>query len=131
MDLYQPKLRLFFNEMVGVFVTPFILMFSLPNCVDRLLEFVVEYSEYIDGVGDICSFSRFDFQRFDSKFVSSNAPASPPETESKATGNEAAMLSAMSSMHRNVSSASNISAASNPSSLSSDDRNKESVVMKP
>eukprot|EP01084_Bolivina_argentea_P178739 308916_1 len=59
MSLYQPKLNLFINELLSCFATPFILMFTLPNCLDELVEFVIEHSEYIDGVGAICSYSRF------------------------------------------------------------------------
>ena len=127
-NLYQPKLSLFLNEMVNVFTTPFILMFTLPNCVDQLLEFVVEYSDYIDGVGDICSFSRFDFERFETAFVSPNSPSSPfpaptsTEIETKPKEDDMGLLSPMSAMPRNVSSASNVS------NISSD---KQSVPSKP
>jgi len=72
MDLYQPKLNLFINEMVNVFTTPFILMFTLPNSVDKLLQFVQEYSDYIDGVGDICCYARFDFKRLSSSSTTSS-----------------------------------------------------------
>jgi len=132
MNLYQPKVVLFISELVNVFSTPLILMFTLPNCVDRLLEFVEEYSDHIDGVGDICSFSRFDFQRFETKLMTHNGPHSPIENENEnenENGNdveckqseaEMGLLSPMSSMPRNISSTSNVSAVSNLSSMSSD-----------
>jgi len=132
MDLYQPKVTLFISELANVFSTPLILMFTLPNCVDRLLEFVEEYSDHIDGVGDICSYSRFDFQRFETNLATNNMAHSPIENENEnGNGNECkqpdsemGMLSPMGSMPRNISSTSNVSAASNISSISSEGRNK-------
>merc|ERR1719242_27607 len=131
--MYQPKLSLFIHEMLSVFTTPFILMFTLPNCVDQLLEFVVEYSDCIDGVGDICSFSRFDFERFETKLVASamNTAPSTMVNDEHPKEHPIGLLAPMSAMPRNVSSASNVSAASNLSSVSSEDRHKHTTPSKP
>ncbi|OAE25942.1 hypothetical protein AXG93_1712s1200 [Marchantia polymorpha subsp. ruderalis] len=60
--LFQYKGALFFEEMVSIFVTPFILWFYLPKCVDEVLQFVTEFTTTVDGVGSVCSLSVFDFE---------------------------------------------------------------------
>ncbi|KAL3686025.1 hypothetical protein R1sor_004047 [Riccia sorocarpa] len=60
--LFQYKGALFFEEMVSIFVTPFILWFYLPKCVDEVLQFVTDFTTTVDGVGSVCSLSVFDFE---------------------------------------------------------------------
>jgi autophagy-related protein 9 len=39
-ELFQYKVAVFWKEVFGVFVTPFVLLISLPSCADDILEFV-------------------------------------------------------------------------------------------
>merc|ERR1712154_402266 len=96
MSLYQPKINLFLNEMLNVFATPFILI-NLANSVEDLISFVTKYTEYVDGVGDICTFSRFDFEKFQSNVGKQISPS------------DLAPISPMES--RQISNASNVSSA--------------------
>ena len=44
-------------------------MFTVPNCVDALLTFINEYTDYIDGVGHKDIEEKKDFKRFQNDFV--------------------------------------------------------------
>lgn len=54
---------LLLEEMASVVVTPFVLYFSLPKCAPEILKFVRSFTTHVEGVGDVCSLSAFDFQR--------------------------------------------------------------------
>lgn len=51
------------EEMASIFLTPYLLIFVVPKRVDDILQFIAEFTVNIEGVGDVCSFSAFDFQR--------------------------------------------------------------------
>jgi autophagy-related protein 9 len=60
--LYQLKIVLFFQEMLSVIFTPFVLWFSLPDCSERIVDFFREFTVHVDGLGYVCSFAVFDFK---------------------------------------------------------------------
>ncbi|KAJ3575490.1 hypothetical protein NPX13_g4013 [Xylaria arbuscula] len=62
-DLYKPRIVIFLEEILGVLVTPLILYFSLPKCSDQIVDFFREFTVHVDGLGYVCSFAVFDFQR--------------------------------------------------------------------
>jgi autophagy-related protein 9 len=62
-DLYKPRIVIFLEEILGVLVTPLILFFSLPRCSDQIVDFFREFTIHVDGLGYVCSFAVFDFQR--------------------------------------------------------------------
>jgi len=57
----QHKAALFLEEMLAVLVTPAVLWFSLPASAHAILTFVRDFSVRVEGVGDVCSLSVFDF----------------------------------------------------------------------
>lgn len=61
--LFQYKAVGFCEEMLGILVTPAVLWFSLPQCAAGVLAFVRDFTVRVDGVGDVCSLSVFDFAR--------------------------------------------------------------------
>ena len=61
--LYQMKVLIFIEELLGVLITPFILWFSLPSRSDRIVDFFREFTVHIDGLGYVCSFAVFDFKK--------------------------------------------------------------------
>lgn len=71
---------LLLEEMASVVVTPFVLYFSLPKCAPEILKFVRSFTTHVEGVGDICSLSAFDFQRHGNVKYGSplQAPKVPP-----------------------------------------------------
>ncbi|KAF9733174.1 autophagy protein atg9 [Paraphaeosphaeria minitans] len=62
-QLYQPKILLYMEEMLSILITPFILMFRLPKCSDRIVDFFREFSIVVDGLGVVCSYSMFPFKK--------------------------------------------------------------------
>ncbi|KAG0627007.1 hypothetical protein M758_2G167400 [Ceratodon purpureus] len=60
--LFKYKAALFFEEIMSIIVTPFILIFALPKCVEDVLLFVQDFTVHIEGVGHVCSLSVFDFE---------------------------------------------------------------------
>ena len=61
--LYRMKVIVFFEEILGIILTPFILWFSLPQCSDKLVDFFREFTVHVDGLGYVCSFAVFDFKK--------------------------------------------------------------------
>ncbi|KAI9653826.1 MAG: autophagy protein atg9 [Alyxoria varia] len=61
--LYQMRVVIFLEEILSILFTPFVLWFSLPNCSERLVDFFREFTIHVDGLGYVCSFALFNFQR--------------------------------------------------------------------
>ncbi|KAI9874275.1 MAG: autophagy protein atg9 [Pleopsidium flavum] len=61
--LYQMKVVMFLEEILSIIFTPFVLWFSLPKCSDRLVDFFREFTVHVDGLGYVCSFAVFDFNK--------------------------------------------------------------------
>ncbi|KAI1489689.1 autophagy protein Apg9 [Biscogniauxia mediterranea] len=62
-ELYKPRIIIFLEEILGVLVTPLVLFFSLPKCSDQIIDFFREFTVHVDGLGYVCSFAVFDFQK--------------------------------------------------------------------
>lgn len=62
-SLYQVKVVIFAEEILSMIITPFILMFRLPHCSERIVDFFREFTVHVDGLGHVCSFAVFDFKR--------------------------------------------------------------------
>ncbi|KAI1385266.1 APG9-domain-containing protein [Hypoxylon trugodes] len=62
-ELYKARIIIFLEEIFGVLVTPLVLFFSLPKCSDQIIDFFREFTIHVDGLGYVCSFAVFDFQK--------------------------------------------------------------------
>ncbi|KAK8117269.1 uncharacterized protein PG998_005550 [Apiospora kogelbergensis] len=62
-ELYKPKVVIFLEGILGVLLTPLVLFFSLPKCSDQIVDFFREFTIHVDGLGYVCSFAVFDFQK--------------------------------------------------------------------
>ncbi|TFY79404.1 hypothetical protein EWM64_g4608 [Hericium alpestre] len=62
-ELFRMKVITFASELVSVVLTPWILWFSLPRCAPSIIDFFREFTVHVDGLGFVCSFAVFDFQR--------------------------------------------------------------------
>ena len=71
--LYQPKILIFAEEILSMVITPFLLMFRLPQCSERIVDFFREFSIVVDGLGVTCSYSMFPFNKGTQNV--NNAPA--------------------------------------------------------
>ncbi|ORY01351.1 autophagy protein-like protein Apg9 [Clohesyomyces aquaticus] len=61
--LYQPKILIFAEEVLSMFITPFLLIFRLPQSSERIVDFFREFSIVVDGLGVVCSYSMFPFKK--------------------------------------------------------------------
>ncbi|KAI7735125.1 hypothetical protein M8C21_031641 [Ambrosia artemisiifolia] len=69
--LFQYTGKLLLEEMASIFLTPFLLIFVVPKRVDEILQFIEDFTVDVEGVGHVCSFSLFDFQKHgNSKYAS-------------------------------------------------------------
>ncbi|KPM40188.1 Autophagy-related protein 9 [Neonectria ditissima] len=62
-ELYKMKVIIFLEEVMGIITTPMLLLFSLPKCSDQIVDFFREFTIHVDGLGYVCSFAVFDFQK--------------------------------------------------------------------
>jgi autophagy-related protein 9 len=79
-QLYQMKLMVFFEEVMSIFYTPFILAFSLTKCSDRIIDFFREFTVHVDGIGYVCTFAEF-------RFMGEAIRPAPRERTTEANGN--------------------------------------------
>ncbi|KAH8099544.1 APG9-domain-containing protein [Cristinia sonorae] len=62
-ELFAMKIVIFAQEILSVIMTPFVLWYSLPPCAPAIIDFFREFTIHVDGLGYVCSFAVFDFQR--------------------------------------------------------------------
>ncbi|EPS96850.1 hypothetical protein FOMPIDRAFT_136636 [Fomitopsis schrenkii] len=62
-ELFAMKVMIFVQELLSVILTPFVLWYSLPPCAPAIVDFFREFTVHVDGLGYVCSFAVFDFQR--------------------------------------------------------------------
>lgn len=62
-ELFQMKIVIYGQELISVLLTPLVLWYSLPRCAPAIIDFFREFSVHVDGLGYVCSFAVFDFQR--------------------------------------------------------------------
>ncbi|XP_073284620.1 autophagy-related protein 9-like [Primulina huaijiensis] len=60
--LFQYTGMMLLEEMASIFLTPYLLLFVVPKRVDAILQFIMEFTVDVEGVGHVCSFSLFDFK---------------------------------------------------------------------
>ncbi|XP_058082140.1 autophagy-related protein 9-like [Magnolia sinica] len=60
--LFQYTGMMLLEEMASIFLTPYLLLFIVPKRVDDVLQFISDFTVDVEGVGNVCSLSIFDFQ---------------------------------------------------------------------
>ncbi|KAI4611732.1 autophagy protein atg9 [Alternaria metachromatica] len=80
-QLYQPKIVIFAEEILSMIITPFLLMFRLPACSERIVDFFREFSIVVDGLGVTCSYSMFPSTKTtrNANNIPANGAAAPRE----------------------------------------------------
>ncbi|GAA5820469.1 hypothetical protein JCM10212_000717 [Sporobolomyces blumeae] len=73
--LFPPKPLLFLQEILSVLVTPLILLFTLPDCAEGIVDFFREFTIEVEGLGRVCSFAVFDFKNDGAKKALRQPPA--------------------------------------------------------
>ncbi|KAI9253926.1 autophagy protein Apg9-domain-containing protein [Phascolomyces articulosus] len=62
-QLFTYKVLLFVQELFSVIFTPLVLCFSLPKSAEQIIDAFREFTVHVDGLGYVCSFSQFDFNK--------------------------------------------------------------------
>jgi hypothetical protein len=66
-----------------VLLAPYVLIVAMPNAAENILGFVKDHSVEVKGIGSVCGYSLFDFERYgDERF------AAPPPTATATTAEE-------------------------------------------
>ncbi|XP_077247952.1 autophagy 9 (APG9) [Tasmannia lanceolata] len=60
--LFQYTGMMLLEEMASIFLTPYLLLFVVPKRVDDILRFISDFTVDVEGVGNVCSLSVFDFE---------------------------------------------------------------------
>mmetsp|Transcript_15761 Transcript_15761/g.23199 ORF Transcript_15761/g.23199 Transcript_15761/m.23199 type:complete len:924 (-) Transcript_15761:113-2884(-) len=63
-SMFSNKAKIFLNELTSLVAAPFILCYYLPRCAEHICEFAMTGKEEVPGVGDICGYATFDFDKF-------------------------------------------------------------------
>jgi len=66
-ELFPLKATTFFEELMGIFLCPFVLWFPLSDSAGDVVEFVRNSTTRVAGIGDVCSLSVFDFTKHGNK----------------------------------------------------------------
>ncbi|KAK4418382.1 Autophagy-related protein 9 [Sesamum alatum] len=82
--LFQYTGMMLLEEMASIFLTPYLLLFVVPKRVDDILQFIVDFTVDVEGVGHVCSFSLFDFRNHGNKKYGS--PFSSPRDQRSSQG---------------------------------------------
>ncbi|KAJ2222228.1 autophagy protein atg9 [Coemansia sp. RSA 485] len=61
--LFSYKLLIFAHELLGVLTAPFVMLISLPKCAESVVDFFREFTVHQGGLGYVCSFATFDFEK--------------------------------------------------------------------
>jgi autophagy-related protein 9 len=62
-ELYKVKVLIFLEEVLSILITPFVLFSSLPRCCDQIIDFFREFTIHVDGLGYVCTFAEFNFNK--------------------------------------------------------------------
>ncbi len=65
--LYDLKVTIIIKEILSIVLTPFLLWFSLPNSSEKIIDFFREFSVHVDGLGYVCTFAMFNFEKNDQR----------------------------------------------------------------
>lgn len=61
--LFDYKVAIFLQELTSVIFAPLVLCLSLPTSAEQIVDFFREFTVHVDGLGYVCSFSQFNFER--------------------------------------------------------------------
>lgn len=62
-QFFNFKIIYFINELIGIIIIPFILIFKLPSYSYDIVSFINSHTSDISELGYVCSFATFDFKR--------------------------------------------------------------------
>ncbi|CDK26396.1 unnamed protein product [Kuraishia capsulata CBS 1993] len=63
--LFNLRIVLVAKELMSFVMLPYLLYFKLPESSERIIDFFREFSVHIEGLGYVCRFAKFEFDRSD------------------------------------------------------------------
>eukprot|EP01113_Clastostelium_recurvatum_P036200 TRINITY_DN5132_c0_g1_i4.p1 TRINITY_DN5132_c0_g1~~TRINITY_DN5132_c0_g1_i4.p1 ORF type:complete len:728 (-),score=130.50 TRINITY_DN5132_c0_g1_i4:39-2180(-) len=60
--LFEYRVVVFLRELTSVITAPLVLMFTLPRCAAGIVDFFVQFTVDVEGVGHVCSFATFNLE---------------------------------------------------------------------
>ncbi|KAF0972369.1 hypothetical protein FDP41_009272 [Naegleria fowleri] len=72
LSYFIPSYQYFLNEIFSVFITPLILIISLPKSADNIVKFIEKVTVDYEGLGDVCGHAAFKFNQFGNNMYGSN-----------------------------------------------------------
>ena len=63
LSIFKFKAQLFAEEIIAVLFAPFTLCCAMPAAADRILDFIRNHTEDVEGIGSVCGYSLFAFDR--------------------------------------------------------------------
>ncbi|KAK6937802.1 Autophagy-related protein 9 [Dillenia turbinata] len=82
--LFQYTGMMLLEELASIFITPYLLIFVIPQQVEDIMQFIANYTVEVKGVGHVCRFSVFDFQNHGNSNYGS--PYSAPRVQRSCQG---------------------------------------------
>eukprot|EP01114_Cavostelium_apophysatum_P016676 TRINITY_DN4793_c0_g1_i1.p1 TRINITY_DN4793_c0_g1~~TRINITY_DN4793_c0_g1_i1.p1 ORF type:complete len:627 (-),score=150.46 TRINITY_DN4793_c0_g1_i1:465-2345(-) len=79
-QLFEYKIVSFVIELFSVLFAPFILLFSLPNSAEKVIEFFRVFTVNEPGVGDVCKFATFPLEENGNKKYGVDSNANVPKS---------------------------------------------------
>lgn len=68
-ELYSLKIVIIINELLSLVLTPFILWFKISSNSSAIIDFFREYTIHVDGLGYVCYFAMFNFEKKDKNMM--------------------------------------------------------------
>jgi autophagy-related protein 9 len=62
--IVYPAVKRLLQEMLGVLVSPYVLIVLMPAQADTLIEFVRKITLNVPGLGAVCGYSLFDLKKY-------------------------------------------------------------------
>ena len=63
-QMYKPRVLIFLNEIIGVFLVPYILLGPMRKAAGNIVDFIERVSVTTQGMGQLCAFATFDLENF-------------------------------------------------------------------
>lgn len=82
--MYRLKVLIILNELMSLVLTPFILWFNVANSSSLIIDFFRDYLVHVDGLGYVCYFAMFNFEKKDKNMMHDLGKKRKPRREATA-----------------------------------------------
>mmetsp|Transcript_12035 Transcript_12035/g.28193 ORF Transcript_12035/g.28193 Transcript_12035/m.28193 type:complete len:521 (+) Transcript_12035:170-1732(+) len=87
LSIFKYKGQLFLEEVLVVLLAPYVLMVAMPREAHEIIKFIKEHTTEVDGIGAVCGYSLFDFDRYgDERYGAPTVPSDATIADLEAQG---------------------------------------------